>query len=175
MILFPHTQRRAQEELDFVVGRSRLPTFADYEHLPYIRSMVKESLRWSSPFPMGAPHRCMHDDWYDGYFIPKGSMILPNVWEMNHDHEIHGADAGDFNPARFLGPSHSEMVDRRGEGHFSFGFGRRVCMGRDVAEDTLFIFIAVMLWSLCIEPSTNDEGKEIIPSRQDIVEEGLIM
>lgn len=42
MVLYPGAQIRAQAELDAVVGRSRIPTFADYEHLPYIRAMVKE-------------------------------------------------------------------------------------------------------------------------------------
>ncbi len=45
MIVYPETQKRAQAELDAVVGRDRLPSFADYEHLPYIRAMVKEALR----------------------------------------------------------------------------------------------------------------------------------
>ncbi len=46
MIVYPETEKRAQAELDAVVGRDRLPSFADYEHLPYIRAMVKEVLRW---------------------------------------------------------------------------------------------------------------------------------
>ena len=41
MVIYPETQKRAQAELDAVVGRARLPTFADYENLPYIRAMVR--------------------------------------------------------------------------------------------------------------------------------------
>ncbi|EIM82220.1 cytochrome P450 [Stereum hirsutum FP-91666 SS1] len=174
MISYPHTQQRAQEELDTVVGRSRLPSFSDFGALPYIRCMVTESLRWSSAFPMGAPHRCMQDDWYDGYFIPKGTMLLPNVWEMNHNPEVYGADAAHFNPARFLEHG-TEANEKKSDTHWSFGFGRRVCMGRHAAENTLFIFIAVVLWSSTIGPAADDEGKVTVPSREDVDEEGLIM
>jgi|SRR5579862_4574661 len=44
--VFPDTLKAAQEELDRVVGPDRLPTFDDEERLPYIRAMVKETLRW---------------------------------------------------------------------------------------------------------------------------------
>jgi cytochrome P450 len=74
MITYPETQARAQAELDKVVGRSRLPTFSDYPHLPYIRAMVKETLRWGQLDPLGVPHRSTEDDWYRGMFIPKGTI-----------------------------------------------------------------------------------------------------
>ncbi len=72
MFAYPETQARAHAELDTVVGRTRLPTFADYPHLPYIRAMVKELLRWRPVAPLAAAHRTMEDDWYEGMFIPKG-------------------------------------------------------------------------------------------------------
>ena len=56
MLAYPDTQARAQAELDAVVGRARLPTFADYHSLPYIRAMVKEVLRWRPVGPLGIPH-----------------------------------------------------------------------------------------------------------------------
>jgi len=56
MILYPETQKKAQEELDRVVGRGRLPTFRDYESLPYIRAIVKEILRWRGVGPLGKYH-----------------------------------------------------------------------------------------------------------------------
>lgn len=53
MTLFPDVQRRAQEEIDRVVGSKRLPEFSDQENLPYITAIVKEILRWAPPFPLG--------------------------------------------------------------------------------------------------------------------------
>jgi hypothetical protein len=55
MLCFPDAQKRAQEELDAVVGRSRMPTFADYNSLPYLRALIKETLRWMPVDPIGMP------------------------------------------------------------------------------------------------------------------------
>ena len=55
MVLYPEVQRRAQEQLDAVVGRDRLPTFEDIEALPYIQAVVKEMLRWHPVTPLGEP------------------------------------------------------------------------------------------------------------------------
>lgn len=128
MVLYPETQKKAQAELDAVVGRSRLPTFADFDHLPYIRAMVKETLRWRAVDPLGLQHRSIEDDWYEGYYIPKGSVIMANVWAMNRDPEVHGTDYDFFNPSRYLndkGELDSATLDTKDEGHVTFGFGRR--------------------------------------------------
>ncbi|KAK5630396.1 hypothetical protein RRF57_006111 [Xylaria bambusicola] len=80
MTIYPEVQRRAQEELDRVVGYDRLPTLADRDELPYINAIVKETLRWHPVAPMGLPHQSTEDDMIEGYFIPKGSMVFANVW-----------------------------------------------------------------------------------------------
>ncbi|KAK7443505.1 hypothetical protein VKT23_015677 [Stygiomarasmius scandens] len=83
MVLYPGVLRKAQEEVDRVVGRNRLPSFEDRERMPYLRAMVREVLRWWPPGPVGVPHRLMQDDVYEGYRLPKGSTIIYNVWAMN--------------------------------------------------------------------------------------------
>ena len=96
MLVHPEAQKRAQDELDAVVGRARVPTFADMLSLPYICAMVKEIIRWRPVTPMAvyvlfkaflhslnvfsSPHTSTEDDWYEGYFIPKGSLMLGNAW-----------------------------------------------------------------------------------------------
>lgn len=80
MALNPHVVKKAQEELDRVVGSGRLPDFSDQENLPYISAVTKELLRWTCPFPIGLPKRAMKDDKYDGRFIPAGATIVENVW-----------------------------------------------------------------------------------------------
>ena len=83
MLAYPETQARAHAELDAVVGRARLPTLAHYQHLRYIRAMVKELLRWRPIVPLITPHRSTQDDWYEGMFLPKGTVCTPNAWHMN--------------------------------------------------------------------------------------------
>jgi cytochrome P450 len=80
MVAFPDVQKKAQAELDKVVGRGKLPTFADYGHLPYIRALVKETLRWKPVAPLGVSHRLIQDDTYEGYHIPKGTIVISNIW-----------------------------------------------------------------------------------------------
>ncbi|KIM75101.1 hypothetical protein PILCRDRAFT_99039 [Piloderma croceum F 1598] len=120
MVIFPDVQRKAQAELDEVVGRGQLPTFADYENLPYIRALVKETLRWRPVDPQGIPRRVVQDDMYGGYHIPKGAICIPNVWAMNRDPDIYGADAHEFNPSRHLdseGKIKPDIVDMKEESH----------------------------------------------------------
>lgn len=80
MSLYPDAQRKAREELDTVIGPTRLPTLADRPNLPYINAIVKETLRWHVVLPMGIPHVSTVNDEYNGLFIPKGSMVMVNAW-----------------------------------------------------------------------------------------------
>lgn len=80
MAMYPDVQTKAQAELDRVVGRTRLPDFDDRESLPYINAVVKELTRWNVVAPMGLPHAALEDDEYNGYFIPKRTIVIANVW-----------------------------------------------------------------------------------------------
>lgn len=80
MTLFPEVQIKAQEELDRVIGGSRLPVSADRERLPYIEAIMKETHRWHPVAPMALPHASTKEDVIRGYRIPKGALLLPNNW-----------------------------------------------------------------------------------------------
>ncbi|KAH9170063.1 cytochrome P450 oxidoreductase [Lactarius sanguifluus] len=129
MVLFPDVQLKAQEEIDRVVGKGRLPNFTDREHLPYLSALYKELLRWHVIGPMGIPHSAIQDDWYGDYFIPKGSQIA-------NDPEIY-EDPGTFRPERFLGAQ--SALDPHA---FVFGFGRRGCPGVALAGATVYAFMS---------------------------------
>ena len=77
MALFPDVQKKAQTELDKIVGPHRLPDFNDIPKMPYIRAVVMETLRWMPVAPFGAPHSVTADDIYKGYHIPKGTSLIP--------------------------------------------------------------------------------------------------
>ena len=78
--MHPDYQKAAQEELDTIVGPDRLPEFADYDKLPYVRAFIKELIRWHIVTPLGLPHATVADDEYNGYFIPAGTMVSVNIW-----------------------------------------------------------------------------------------------
>ncbi|KAJ7120737.1 cytochrome P450 [Mycena crocata] len=181
----PNVQKRAQEELDRVVGRDRMPTFADREHMPFIAAMVRETLRWKTVAPIGVPHQSIEDDWYEGYFIPKGTICIPNAWGMNKDPEVYGADVDEFKPERYLdkdgnlAPLPPALADTKDEGHVSYvrhqGFGRRICIGRYVSNNSLFIDMAYILWALTISPLTDGEDKPIMPDKDSYINNGLVL
>ena len=80
MSLHPRVQRTAQAELDSIVGPGRLPEFSDKDSLVYVQAIVKESLRWQNVAPTGVPHSTIRDDEILGYFVPAGTILIPNIW-----------------------------------------------------------------------------------------------
>ncbi|KAI0047445.1 cytochrome P450 [Auriscalpium vulgare] len=169
MLSAPDVQARAQAELDSVVGRARPPTLADAPHLPYIRATVQEALRWRPVLPFAIPHRLAQDDWYRGMFLPAGTLVFPNLWQCNSDERVYGADAARFDPARHL-DARAGPPETRGEGHVMYGFGRRACVGKHVANDSLFIDIAMVLWAAKVEPVAGAAPVDV----QDYVDDGFI-
>lgn len=81
---YPDIQKRAQAELDCVVGRSRLPTLEDEKNLPYCHAIIKEVERCHNPFWLGTPHTAMEDFVYRGKVIPKDTVVVLNTWSMHH-------------------------------------------------------------------------------------------
>lgn len=72
--------RKAQAEIDSIVGAERMPDFEDYDTLPYIAGVVNETLRWRPVAVLGGtPHASIADDVYNGMFIPKGSTVYANL------------------------------------------------------------------------------------------------
>lgn len=79
MTLHPEAQKRAQAELDAVLG-DRLPTFADKVDLPYVTAVMKEVIRWLPVLPLAVPHRAINADQYKDFYIPAGASVLGNAW-----------------------------------------------------------------------------------------------
>ena len=177
MVAFPEVQHQAQAELDAVVGRARLPTFADAPRLPYVRAIIREVLRWRPAFPIGVSHTTKEDDWYEGMFIPKGAICIPNIWHCNRDRTVFGADVDEFRPERHLGED-GELLpgpkETNQEGHVSFGFGRRVCVGKHLANDSLFIHTARILWATNLKCARDKNGKEIPPDTSPFEMQGFV-
>ncbi|KAK2018596.1 cytochrome P450 [Colletotrichum eremochloae] len=153
MMLFPEAQKKAQEEIDRVVGQGRLPNIHDRENLPYVQGLIKEVMRWHPIGPMGLPHSSTEDDVFEGYFIPKGAMVFANIWEFAHDPKRY-SDPMAFRPERFLaGEGREPEMDIE---KFIFGFGRRVCPGRYFAENSIYLTVAQTLAVYSISKPVRD-------------------
>lgn len=158
MILFPEVQRKAQEEIDINIGVDGLPHLGDRDNLPYVNALVKEAIRWLPVTPMGVAHRADEDMSYGGFHIPKGSYLLPAVWWFLHDPNIYSHPSS-FDPDRFLEPRNEP--DPTSE---AFGYGRRICPGRFLADESLFITISRLLAAFRIKKAVDEQGNEINPN-----------
>ncbi|KAL0581128.1 hypothetical protein V5O48_000917 [Marasmius crinis-equi] len=157
MTLYPDVQKRAQDEIDRVVGKDGLPHVKDRGELPYVEAIIKEILRWAPVAPLGLPHRVTQEDEYMGFRIPEGVTVLANIWAIMRDPDLY-KDPSTFNPNRFLG-NQSEQDPRK----FAFGFGRRVCPGAQFAEDSLFMNVSRILATFNIRKAIGEDGVEIEP------------
>ncbi|EIW84509.1 cytochrome P450 [Coniophora puteana RWD-64-598 SS2] len=150
MVLNPDVQNRAYAEIIHVCGSDRLPTFEDRPRLRYVEAVVRETLRWCPIAPLGIPHSTTDDDVYEGQFIPKGMGICRD--------EARYHRAAEFIPERFLtedGTLTNDTVD------FVFGFGRRICPGKHLANASLWIAIASLLAVFRFEKAKDDNGMEV--------------
>ncbi|KAH9475493.1 Cytochrome P450 monooxygenase COX2 [Psilocybe cubensis] len=158
MALHPEIQRKAQEELDRVVGSKRLPTLDDRKSLPYLEAIYRELLRFKPPLPLAVPHSLSAEDHhYKGYFIPKGTLVYPNIWAMTHDENVY-PDPFSFKPERFFDSNGKLNDDDR---VLAYGFGRRICVGKSIASSTLWLQIASVLACFNIEKAKDKLGNEI--------------
>ncbi|KAK6360169.1 hypothetical protein TWF730_006320 [Orbilia blumenaviensis] len=141
MSLFPDIQIKAREEIDRVTGgfASRLPNLQDRPNLPYIEAVAKETMRWIPIAPLCVPHTSDVEDEFRGYRIPKGTIVVPSIAWFSQDPNTY-SEPHLFKPERFLGPN-----PERDPYTFCFGFGRRVCPGRRLADASVFITLAQCL------------------------------
>lgn len=156
MTLHPEAQKRAQAELDAVLG-DRLPTFADKDDLPYVTAIMKEVFRWIPVLPLAVPHRAINSDRYKDFHIPAGASVLGNAWAILHDETIY-VEPEKFKPERFIG---NNLPDPAENG--AFGFGRRACAGKSMAMDTIWIAIASVLSVYNIAKAVDERGNVITP------------
>ncbi|KAK3996610.1 cytochrome P450 1A2 [Cladorrhinum sp. PSN332] len=154
LLLNPRVQKKAQQEIDSL---DHLPTFADLPKLPYLRLILQETYRMCPLSPLGIPHASIADDIYEGKFIPKGTIVYQNVWAMFRDENTY-KDAENFWPERFMSKEEGGNAEPLPAGNF--GFGRRICIGRNLAENSLLIALAVMLATAEIGWPVGKDGRE---------------
>ncbi|KAG2366781.1 cytochrome P450 [Suillus spraguei] len=181
MILHPEAQAKAQAEIDQVIGKDRLPNFDDRQALPYVEAIFRETLRWYPVVPFGVPHATTTSDIYDGYFIPEASdnpdcqvslylqihgrfqtfMIMfqnDQTFRAMTRNENKYPSPNEFRPERFLHEDGSLTNDMMLLG---FGWGRRNCVGRHLADSSVWIAIVSILASFSIHKAVDEHGMDI--------------
>ncbi|KAF2683813.1 cytochrome P450 [Lentithecium fluviatile CBS 122367] len=156
----------AQNCLDSVVGCERLPNFQDRTKLPYIDAIVEELLRWRPAGAAGVPHYTKVESVYNGCRIPANSVVIPNHWSISREEAVYGSNVEEFEPERWLSTESSGGVHSTASGlkdlpQVGFGYGRRICPGRHVARNVLWISIARLLWAFDVEAGVSDAGERL--------------
>jgi cytochrome P450 len=161
---FREAQQEAHEELSRVIGDNRLPNFSDEESLPFIRATVKEVLRIRPVTNIGTPHYTTADVVYKDYVIPKNTIVSICQYAIHFDPK-KWSSPDVFDPRRYLNHplkagAYAAAADPSERDHFDFGAGRRICPGMHLAENSLFITLASILWLFEIQSPVDQNGIE---------------
>ncbi|KAG0696986.1 cytochrome P450 [Suillus ampliporus] len=140
---FPEEQAKVQAELDEIIGRHRVPTFADHGSLIHLHAFISEALRWRPTVPNGLAHRTTEDVIWGNYCIPAGTTVYGNHWSICRDPEVYPEPEA-FKPQRWIDDQGRLRNDLT---NFVFGFGRRVCPGEPLAIGSVFINALLILWA----------------------------
>ena len=98
---YPDVQERLWQEINDIIGTSRLPTLEDKVKMPYAQALITETLRMANTVPLGLPHATSCDFHFRGYVIPKGTMVTPMLASYTAD-PVMFPEPEVFNPSRFI-------------------------------------------------------------------------
>ncbi|KAJ3297021.1 hypothetical protein HK104_000938 [Borealophlyctis nickersoniae] len=173
LAVHPEVSAKLHEEMDRVVGRDRLATPEDEASLPYLTATLWEINRFRPAHYLGVPHYSTEDDEYNGYFIPKDTIILTNIKSMSQEPTIFaGSDPNIFNPSRYAEGTPAADWNYG----YVFGAGRRACVGLHLAQRELFMAFAYLVWATKWEPAAGGVDTEALragltnpPVRSEVV------
>ncbi|KAK3551287.1 hypothetical protein QTP70_013946 [Hemibagrus guttatus] len=143
-------QNRVHEELQSVL-KGQYPHYSDRHRLPYLCAVINEVLRLRPVAPLAVPHKAIRDSSIAGYFIPKNTIVIPNLFGAHHDPEVW-PDPHSFRPERFLEGDGSCL-----RALIPFGGGARLCLGESVAKMEMFLFTGYLLRDFQFLPASPEE------------------
>ncbi|XP_061740847.1 cytochrome P450 2K1-like isoform X2 [Nerophis ophidion] len=148
MAKYPRIQDRIQEELSRVVGDRQI-TMEDRRNLPYIDAVIHETQRFANIVPTSITHSTSTDVTFQGYFIEKGTTVLPLLTSVLYD-ESEWETPNTFNPSHFL-DKEGKFIRR--DAFLPFSAGRRACLGEGLARMELFLFFTHLLQRFRFTPA----------------------
>lgn len=140
----PDIMKRAQEELDKVVGKDKVVEECHISKLPYILAIMKETLRLHTIIPLLVPRRPSQTTVVGGFTIPKDSKVFINAWAIHRNPNVW-ENPLEFDPDRFLDKSYD--FNGNDFNYFPFGSGRRICAGMAMGERVVLYNLATFLHS----------------------------
>jgi cytochrome P450 len=138
----PKIMKRVREQIESHVGTSRLMEEFDIPQLSCLQAIISVTLRLF-PLALLLPHESSKDTIVGGYNIPRGTMLLANLWAKQRD-ETMWEDATKFMPERFLHKKGNDAVIK-GCKFIPFGFGRRKCPGEAFAMKAIGLVLGTLI------------------------------
>ncbi|CAH9100600.1 unnamed protein product [Cuscuta epithymum] len=145
-LLLNHQQvlKKAQKEIDDKVGYERLVEESDMVELPYLNCIMKEAMRMYPAGPLAVAHESSEECTVAGYRIPKGTMLLLNLYSIQRDPK-YWVEPEKFNPERFKGLEAVSSAKEHGYKWMPFGYGRRGCPGETLAWHVVGLSLASVI------------------------------
>lgn len=160
LINHPEIMAKARQEIDSVIGKSRLVEELDIHNLPYVQSIVKETMRLHPTGPL-IVRQSTQDCNIKGYDIPAKTTLFVNVWAIGRDPK-YWENPLEFQPKRFLNEEGQSTMDLKGQQFelLCFGAGKRSCPGASLALQIIYTTLACMIQ--CFEWKVGEEGNGIV-------------
>eukprot|EP00253_Pinus_taeda_P020753 PITA_20753 len=160
LLRHPHVMKTLQEEIECVVGKDRKVNESDVASMKYLHCVVKETLRLYPPVAIAIPHESVETVTVGGYYIPKKTTLIANLWAIGRDPNVWGLDASEYKPERFMKDEHVNSTDQSDFSMIPFSAGRRGCPGAPMAiptiELTLTQLVHIFNWRVEGDPSQLD-------------------
>ncbi|XP_048407932.2 uncharacterized protein LOC125462219 [Stegostoma tigrinum] len=141
MMKYPEIQKKVHEEITRVIGSERPPRVEDRKNLPYTYAVIHEIQRFGDIVPLGMTHETTVDVNFRGYFIPKGTHVIPMLTSVLHD-KTQWEKPDEFNPSHFL---NAEGKFAKRDAFMPFSAVRRICAGESLAKMELFLFFTTLI------------------------------
>ncbi|CAN7986900.1 unnamed protein product, partial [Ixodes hexagonus] len=164
-------QAKVQGEIDRVVGPRRTPTWEDHNSMPYTMAAIWETYRWKTLNTLNLPREADEDVFLNGYLIPKGTVIVANLWAVHFDTK-YWKNPERFDPSRFLTQDGSALISKP-EYLIPFSIGKRMCPGVTLATVEIFLCVTTLLQKFHVKPDDRSRFCVETDLFKDLLEQGL--
>ncbi|KAJ1107348.1 hypothetical protein NDU88_004739 [Pleurodeles waltl] len=159
LLKYPEIEEKIHEEIDRVIGPNRSAVYEDRSQMPYTEAVLHEMQRFADVLPMNLPHQVMQDITFRGYFIPKGTDVMPLLCSVLRDSKVY-KDPENFHPEHFLDENGGFKKNRA---FMPFSAGKRLCLGDVMAKMELFLFLVAILQNFSLHSPVDPKDIDINP------------